>query len=293
MERKPLGRKVYGSIPHLPSSRLGPSDKQANPGHVRIATEKRRDKSDLIIVSEKLDGSNVGVAKLRDGSLVPLTKSGYEATSSPYRQHQYWAVWVWEHSERFEKLLGPTEWCVGEWCIQAHSTRYVFEKEPFFLFDIFHKEQRVIYDELNARNNALVRPFEVPKAYALGDGGPVSLELALGWLEDEPCGAHGALDPIEGFVWRVERKGVVDFLVKYVLPDKVDGLYLPETSVSTNTEPIYNYWGDPSECIKHLRNEEFYEYKSRKAQAGRKAGRRSFENSKRVISRKRGNSTRN
>jgi hypothetical protein len=256
MERKPLDRKIYGSIPHLPTSRLGPSDKQANPGHVRIATEKRRDQHDLIIVQEKLDGSNVGVAKLRDGTLVPLTRSGYEATSSPYRQHQYWAVWVWEKSERFDSLLVPGEWCVGEWCIQAHSTRYAFEREPFFLFDIFRKERRILHAELCTRNNTISIPFEVPRAYGLPDGGPVSIELALSWLEKEPYGVHGALDPIEGFVWRIERKGEVDFLTKYVRSDKVDGLYLPETSVSTNTEPLYNYWADESECIKHLRNEE-------------------------------------
>lgn len=39
---------------------------------------------------------------------------------------------------------------------------------------------------------------------------------------------HGALDPVEGAVWRVERGGSVDFLAKYVRPDKVDGCYLPD-----------------------------------------------------------------
>jgi len=31
-------------------------------------------------------------------------------------------------------------------------------------------------------------------------------------------------------VYRVERKGKVEFLAKYVLPDKVDGRYFPEIS---------------------------------------------------------------
>jgi hypothetical protein len=39
-------------------------------------------------------------------------------------------------------------------------------------------------------------------------------------------GKHGALEPIEGVMWRVERKGKVDFLCKYVRPDKQDGIYL-------------------------------------------------------------------
>ena len=51
-------------------------------------------------------------------------------------------------------------------------------------------------------------------------------------------GFHGALDPVEGAVWRIERKGMVDFLVKYVRTDKVDGSYLPEIS---GKEPIWNW----------------------------------------------------
>jgi ABC-type multidrug transport system fused ATPase/permease subunit len=61
---------------------------------------------------------------------------------------------------------------------------------------------------------------------------------------------HGALDTVEGAVWRVERNElidpgrssdrcwVVDFLVKYVRPDKVDGCYLP--GINDNTEPLWN-----------------------------------------------------
>ena len=286
MEKRPLGKKLYGTIPHLPNSRLGPSDKKASPGHVRIATEKRRDRHDLILVSEKLDGSNVGVAKLRNGSLVPLTRSGYEAALSPYQQHQYWAVWVWENSERFESLLARGEWCVGEWCIQAHGTRYVFEKEPFFMFDIFRENARVIHSELTARNGALRRPFEVPHTIGQEDGGPISVEMMLALLEEKPNEVHGAIDSIEGFVWRVERKGKVDFLVKYVRPDKVDGLYLPETSVSENTEPIYNYWHDNSECIKHLRNKELLNGIQTTRQ--QRTGQGSSEHPKTIARRKRG-----
>jgi len=40
--------------------------------------------------------------------------------------------------------------------------------------------------------------------------------------------AHGAIEEVEGAIWRVERKGKVDFLCKYVKPSKVDGRYLKE-----------------------------------------------------------------
>ena len=53
-----------------------------------------------------------------------------------------------------------------------------------------------------------------------------------------PFGFYGALDPVEGAVWRVERKDTVDFLVKYVRPDKVDGSYLDSV---TGQEPVWNW----------------------------------------------------
>ena len=61
---------------------------------------------------------------------------------------------------------------------------------------------------------------------------------------------HGALDPVEGAVWRVERfkqfrvkngferRWIVDYLAKYVRPDKKDGIYLPEQS---GKEAVWNW----------------------------------------------------
>ena len=54
---------------------------------------------------------------------------------------------------------------------------------------------------------------------------------------------------MEGVVWRVERNELirpggqerrwqVDFLVKYVRPDKIDGSYLSEIS---GQPPVYNW----------------------------------------------------
>ena len=61
---KPLGIKSYGSIPHLEGSRITPADKHCHEGQTRIATTRKRDRHDEIIVQEKVDGSNVGIALL-------------------------------------------------------------------------------------------------------------------------------------------------------------------------------------------------------------------------------------
>src|SRR2546421_9685772 len=107
---KPLGIKAYGSICHLPGSRLGPGDHKLNEGQARILTEKTRDKHDVIIVQEKLDGSNVCVARV-SGVLIPLGRAGYPAISSKFEQHKLFAQWVYARLDRFEFLIEGERLC--------------------------------------------------------------------------------------------------------------------------------------------------------------------------------------
>jgi ATP-dependent RNA circularization protein (DNA/RNA ligase family) len=227
---KPLGIKNYGSIGHIPESRMGPGDHHCPPGQSAIATTKTRDKHDEVFCSEKLDGSNCGVCKV-DGVIYPLSRSGYIATTSPYPQHHRFAEWVYYHQSRFNDLLQEGERIVGEWLIQAHGTRYNLPHEPFVVFDLFSPaNQRSPYDDLVKR----IQSFDLTIAALLHRGGAFSLEEALKEIENS---RHGAIDPVEGVVWRVERKGKVDFLCKYVRPEKQDGLYLSEIS---GNPPVWN-----------------------------------------------------
>jgi hypothetical protein len=243
MGRKPLGIKSYGHIPHLPGSRMGPSDHHCHEGQARIATQKARDRHDQIIVQEKLDGSNVAVARLGE-RIVALTRAGYVASTSPYEQHHHFEKWAHRNRDRFMASLQDGERLVGEWLMQAHGTRYQLAHEPFVAFDLMSGQTRLVFDEFLARTAA--GDFITP--HLLHRGGPLSIEDALQRLGT--YGFHGALDPVEGAVWRVERNEqvspnrsdrrlVVDFLVKYVRPDKVDGAYLPEVS---GQPAVYNWW---------------------------------------------------
>src|SRR3546814_3813580 len=83
---KPLGRKSYGSIPHLPNSRVGPADWHISEGQAAIACQSLRDGADRVIVTEKLDGSNVGIARIGD-AVVPLIRAGYHASDSLHEQN--------------------------------------------------------------------------------------------------------------------------------------------------------------------------------------------------------------
>lgn len=223
---KPLGKKAYGSIPHLPGSRKGPGDHDIGEGPARICTEKARDKWDLVVIQEKLDGSACAAAKL-DGSILALGRAGYLAETSNYEQHRFFAEWVRENQDRFDDLLYNGERAVGEWLAQAHGTRYDLRTEPFVLFDIMRGDDRACYHELLARASRF--DFVTPNTVHIG--APLSVKNAM---ELVGAGKHGAVDPVEGVVYRVEyRRGIkyereVNFLAKWVRPDKIDGLYLPE-----------------------------------------------------------------
>ncbi len=226
----PLDQKAYGHIPHLPSSRIGPGDHRCTPEQARIATVQIRDSHDLIIVQEKLDGSNVACLKC-EGKLLPLTRAGNSAWSSPYEQHHLFARWMLENADRFAAVLHEGERVCGEWLAQAHGTRYALPHEPFVAFDLMVDGERLPSGEFADR--VRIGHFVTPRE--LHRGGAFSVEQAKRRLEPS---RHGALDPIEGAVWRCEREGRVEFVVKWVRPDKVDGLYLPEFS---GRPPVWNW----------------------------------------------------
>ena len=234
--------KSYGSIPHLPGSRTGPADTTISFGQFAIATSSSRDKHDIVIVQEKLDGSCVSVAKI-DGLIVPLIRAGYRAEASVFMQHHYFAKWAMqpENYMRFHELLNESERACGEWLLQAHGTRYDLPHEPFVLFDIMTEHTRITYDQLIAR--AAAHNFITPNTVSVGP--PVSITDAMQMVSQSK---HGAIDPVEGAIWRVERnlrlykngkaiRRTFDFVAKYVRHDKQDGIYLPEVS---GIKPIFN-----------------------------------------------------
>jgi hypothetical protein len=199
-----------------------------DPGQAKICTLKAR-KGDTVIVQEKLDGSNVAVANV-NGHILALGRAGHLAISSRFEQHVLFARWVAERLPLFDFLREGERLC-GEWLAQAHGTRYALPHEPFVPFDLMRKgHERALYQELRERTaGRFVLPFEVSVGPAIG------IEEALARLRPEH---HGALDPIEGCVWRVEREGSVDFLAKYVRHGKEDGCYLPEIS---GREAVWNW----------------------------------------------------
>lgn len=223
---KPLGAKSYGSIPHLLGSKIGDADHRCNVGQHKIATEKTRDKHDLVIVQVKYDGSNVAVAKI-DGKIIPLTRSGYFAESSQYIQHHVFAKWVHTNEERFSKILDDGDRICGEWMLQAHGIFYEIQYEPFIAFDIFRGKKRLCYGEF--RHIAGISDFITPRLIAIGHRA-FSINDVMERSKHQKFDTIQSNEEPEGVIYRVERNGKVDFLAKYVRSDFIPGKYLPEIS---------------------------------------------------------------
>lgn len=214
-KHKPIGRSSYGSIAHLPGSHMGIGDKRLNDGQTRLLTEKCRDKYDLVVVQEKLDGSCVSVARLED-EIVALGRAGYLAESSSYEQHRMFSTYVTVNKERFKALLKPGERVVGEWLAMAHGTKYKLKHEKFVPFDIMVDSKRLSWEETV---NRLTPYFTMPHVYHSGE--PLSISRAKDFMQTS---YHGA-EQVEGVIYRMYRKGEFDFAAKYVRDDYVTGKY--------------------------------------------------------------------
>lgn len=234
MKTKVIGKKNYGSIPHLHNSKLGEGDYYIGEGQERILTIKERDKHDNILVFEKYDGSNVGIAKF-ENKIFALTRSGYEASTSPYKQHHYFANWVKKRELLFADMLQNGERITGEWLAQAHGLVYKIEIEPIVFFDYFTKNnERVLFEELLA--TATKYGLQLPRQ--LHEGRAKSVESVLPLLNEKTKGIESVGLP-EGMIYRVERKSKVDFLAKWVRSDFTTGKYcinIDESDLTWNVD---------------------------------------------------------
>lgn len=237
-------RPLYPKIPHLPGSRTGPSDRHADPGLVRRCLELGH-VGDEVIVQEKLDGSCVAIVR-EGGRLIAFGREGGRADASRNEGRLRFAAWVGAREAELAPLLGEGERLVGEWLALVHSTHYELGHPPFVPFDLFDREGAPLgLDALQARlaGSGLVTPA------LLHRGGPIRVEDALARLGER--GRHGAVEPAEGLVWRVERQGRVAARAKFVRPGKVDGIHLPDRAGRPARWNIPEGGADPRQELMH------------------------------------------
>lgn len=224
----------YGSIPHLSTSKLNQqADKKVDIASEGYLTKKKRNKNGIIIVTEKVDGSNVGIYK-KDNKLYALSRKGFRCISSPYKHLRLFQDYVDQNIEKYMSLLGNGERICGEWMIKTMGLEYDVPHEPFISFDIFNEEnKRILYDDFSNR----CASHDIIQAKLLHKGEAISIDDTMNILGNH--GFHGCLDKPEGAVWRYEESGKLLIMAKYVREHKIDGIFMDD-------ESKYNSWKDYS-----------------------------------------------
>ena len=201
--------RSYGYIQHLSGSKMiDAADKLIAPREESFLTVRTNTIKDIVIVTEKVDGCNVGVLRQGD-DLIPILRSGYDVRSNPLAWIQRFAGFVHDRADRFMALLEDGERVCGEWMIKTHTLRYRMKHEPFIVFDIIAGNERRRYTDI-AR---MAAQCGFVSAGLVHMGMAIPVETALKMLGD---GFHGAQDGVEGVVYRYESPLGWQFNAKYV-----------------------------------------------------------------------------
>lgn len=187
----------YPTIMHLPGSKFrDASDRTIGTQEVEWLTVKTKHPADLVIVTEKVDGCNVGVLR-RNDSLYPLIRKGYDVRTNQYEWVRDFAKFVDKNHLRFLHLLSNEERVCGEWMIKTHTVRYDMPHEPFVCFDLITGNRRLCYSSLCER----LEDSSFTPVGLVHSGGAIATSKAVELLG---YGFHGAIDAPEGVVYRYE-----------------------------------------------------------------------------------------
>jgi hypothetical protein len=228
--------KLYAKIPHLPGSRVGSADRTAHVDLVERCVGAGRE-GDRVLVSEKLDGSCVAIVRHAHG-VAAYGRDGRPCAMSRNDGRVAFAAWVDARAgaARWGDVLAEGERVMCEWLALAHGTTYALPHGPAVVIDGYGADgARWPLDEVRRRADAMA----LPVAHVVHDGAAISIDEVLATLGER--GHHGALEPAEGLVYRVERGATVVGLAKYVRAGKRDGCYLAD---HTGGEHVWNTWQD-------------------------------------------------
>ncbi len=192
--------RSYASIKHLPGSKMiNDEDRLLGKQEISLFCERRRSSSDIVIVTEKVDGMNVSVLK-KDDKLYPLSRKGYDVRTNDKEWIKLFAKFVEINEDRFMDMLENNQRCCGEWMIKTHTIQYKLPHEPFIPFDIIDLDSnRLRYVEF--RN--LVEFYNFTPAGLIHIGESISPDIVISLMGR---GYHGAINGIpEGIVYKYEN----------------------------------------------------------------------------------------
>lgn len=222
----------YPTIQHIKGSKMiDNADKLLGQREQDWLTVKTRSPHDVVIVTEKVDGCNVGVLR-RGNELFPILRKGFDVLSNPLDWIREFHEYVDVRKDRFWSLLNDGERVCGEWMIKTHTLQYRMKHEPFICFDLITDNYRDNY--LSARHRLKSNGFVTAGLVHYGTAIPA--QVAIGMLGD---GFHGVAGEPEGIVCRYESKDGFLFSGKYVSNTFVGNTEIFRQNIDSG---IMNHW---------------------------------------------------
>jgi hypothetical protein len=124
----------YPRAPHLFGSRGTDDDK-----HLGRKESEAFIADPLLIVEEKLDGTNVGIHFSQSNRMVPQCR-GHEIREGMHPQYDLFKQWTSVKRPVLEALLADQHVPYGEWLYAKHLVHYRALPHYFFEFDIYDKQ---------------------------------------------------------------------------------------------------------------------------------------------------------
>jgi ATP-dependent RNA circularization protein (DNA/RNA ligase family) len=120
-----------------------------------------------IVVEEKVDGANIGIAFDQSGSPVVWNRG---TLLNGRTQPQFEPLWSWlgMHRQNLASSLEERLILFGEWCFAVHSVQYDCLPDWFLAFDVYEITAGRFWS--SERRNTLVRSLGLSSVPALGSG---------------------------------------------------------------------------------------------------------------------------
>lgn len=136
----------YPRTPHLAGSRIQPGDED-------LEVISRESLQDLILViEEKLDGSNCGISFGDSGQLVLQSRGHILAGGPREKQFDLFKRWANHHVSTLRRLLEDRYVMYGEWLYARHTISYDQLPHYFLEFDLLDKKSNIFLTTAQRRS---------------------------------------------------------------------------------------------------------------------------------------------
>jgi atypical dual specificity phosphatase len=180
---------------------------------------------DTILITEKIDGANLGFSISNTGTLIVQNRS-HTINSATHEQFKKLDTWIEKHREGIYKILThenqyfPGRWILyGEWMYATHSIPYSHLPDLFLAFDLYDRQTGRFLDRggierrLEGTGVGIVPVMEVRQ--------DVPDEKELREMVQRPSVFYDGR--VEGVYVKVERAGEVRWRGKVVRSDFLSG----------------------------------------------------------------------